>query len=191
MARNIYKKAQPHLFDRLISELEDSLYANLTWLNNVYGRCERLVKVVDGRNFYSANWYKKGNDYVLLAPDEGLGNFAFFTLSEPTNLETYYQGDNTYCKTDFNLIVWVDVRTINQYRDTEAIKEEILKVLNGKTHSRMGRFYINRIWERAENVFRDFDYEEIDNQFLMHPFAGFRFEGEMEIQTECVIPTSI
>ena len=185
-ARNIYKKAHPHLFDKLISEIEDSLFENIGWLNNIFGRCERLVKVVDGRNFYSANWYKKGNDYVLLAPDSGLGNFAFFTLNEPTDLETYYQGDNTYCRCGFSLIVWVDVRTINNERDTEAVKEEILKVLNGLTHSRFGRFYINRIWERAENVFRDYDYEEIDNQYLMHPFAGFRYEGELEIQTECL-----
>ena len=183
--KTLYKKKQPHLFDFIIGEIEDSLYEHCEWLNSIFGRCERLVKEINGRKVYTANWYKKGNDYTMIAPDEGLGNFCFFVLDEPTDLETYYEGDVTRCKIGFGMILWCDLRTVSAERNTELVKEQILQILNGKTHFRAGRMTVNRIYERDENVFREFDYDEIDNQYLMHPFAAFRFEGELIIDTLC------
>lgn len=182
----IYRKETPHLFDLVIDEIQSSLAANIEWLDTIFGRCERLVKTIEGKKYYSANWYDKKNDYILVAPDENLGNFVFFTLDEPTDLLEYSVGDNTYCKIGFSIILWCDLRTINVGRDTEDVKEQMLQTLNGLTHLRNGRFVINKIWQKAENVFESFDYDEIDNQFFMHPFAGFRFEGEFEIQTACI-----
>lgn len=182
----IYRKTNPHLFDVVIDEIQSSLAANIEWLDTIFGRCERLVKIIEGKKYYSANWYDKNNDYILVAPDEQLGNFVFFALDEPNDLDTYYQGDTTLCKIGFSIILWCDLRTINVGRDTEEVKEQMLQTLNGLTHLRNGRFYINRIWQKAENVFKDYDYDEIDNQFFMHPFAGFRFEGELEIDTLCL-----
>lgn len=187
MAR-IYRKANPHLFDVVIDEIQSSLAAHIEWLDTIFGRCERLVKIIEGKKYYSANWYDRDNDYILVAPDEQLGNFVFFALDEPTDLDTYYQGDTTLCKIGFSIILWCDLRTINIDRNTEDVKEQMLQTLNGLTHLRNGRFYINRIWQKAENVFKDYDYDEIDNQFFMHPFAGFRFEGELEIDTLCLKP---
>lgn len=184
--KTVHRKMNPHLFDVAIDDIQTALYNECSWLNNIFGRCERLVKEINGRKYYTANWYKSGNDYVLIQPDEGLGNFCFFVLDEPTDLETYYAGDVTRCNVGFSLIVWCDLRTINNNRDTEAVKEEILKILNGHTHLHSGRMVVNRIYERAENVFREFDYEEIDNQFMMQPFAAFRFDGELIVDTLCL-----
>lgn len=184
----VHRKPNPHLFDVAINEIQTALYNECAWLNNIFGRCERLVKEINGRKEFTANWYKGGNDYIWIAPDEGLGNFCFFVLDEPTDLETYFAGDVTRCNIGFSLIVWCDLRTINVGRDTEAVKEEILKILNGHVHLFAGRMTVNKIYERAENVFREFDYDEIDNQFMMHPFAAFRYEGELIIDTSCIIP---
>ena len=43
------------------------------------------------------------------------------------------------------------------------------------------------IYELAENVYRGFTLDEIDNQFLMHPFGGFRFEGVLSVNQPCNI----
>lgn len=182
----VHRKTNPHLFDVAINEIQTALYNECAWLNNIFGRCERLVKEIKGRKEFTANWYKGGNDYVLIAPDEGLGNFCFFVLDEPTDLETYYAGDVTRCNVGFSLIVWCDLRTIDAGRDTEGVKEEILKILNGHVHLFAGHMTVSKIYERAENVFREFDYDEIDNQFQMHPFAAFRFEGELIVDTLCL-----
>jgi hypothetical protein len=49
-----------------------------------------------------------------------------------------------------------------------------------------GRIILNRIYERAENIYRGYTLSEIDNQFLMHPFAGFRFDGILEFDELCL-----
>ena len=46
-------------------------------------------------------------------------------------------------------------------------------------------FVINRIYENAESIFKEYTLDEIDNQFLMQPYCGFRFTGEIEIEEEC------
>lgn len=183
--KTVYRKTNPHLFDVAIDEIQTALDNECSWLNTIFGRCERLVKEINGNKYYTANWHKQGNDYVLVAPDEGLGNFCFFTLEEPTNLDTYFAGDVTRCNVGFSLILWCDLRTINTNRNTESIKEEILQILNERTHLHSGRLSINKVYERAENVFREFDYNELDNQYNMHPFAAFRFEGELMVDTLC------
>ena len=183
--KKVYRKTNPHLFDVAINDIQTALNDECDWLNSIFGRCERLVKEINGQRYYTANWYKKANDYILIAPDEGLGNFCFFVLDEPTDLENYFAGDVTRCNIGFSLIVWCDLRTISTERGTEGVKEEILNILNGHVHLHSGRMTINKVYERAENVFRGFDYEEIDNQFNMHPFAAFRFEGELIVDTLC------
>ena len=50
-----------------------------------------------------------------------------------------------------------------------------------------GRIEINRIYELAENIYRGFSLDEVDNQFLMAPYGGFRFEGIMEVTETCII----
>lgn len=184
--KTVYRKDQPRLFDVPIDEIQTALDNECSWLNTIFGRCERLVKEINGNKYYTANWHKAGNDYIWIAPDEGLGNFCFFVLDEPTDVENYFAGDVTRCNIGFSLIVWCDLRTIASGRDTEGVKEEILKIVNGHVHLHSGRMTINKVYERAENVFRGFDYEEIDNQFMMHPFAAFRFEGELMVDTLCV-----
>lgn len=186
--KRVYRKPNPHLFDVAIDEIQTALNNECAWLNNIFGRCERLVKEINGRKEFTANWYKAKNDYILIAPDEGLGNFCFFVLDEPTDLENYFAGDVTRSTIGFSLIVWCDLRTIGEGRDTEAVKEELLQILNGRTHLRSGRMTIDKVYERAENIFREFDYDEIDNQYLMHPFAGFRIQGELIVDTLCDVP---
>lgn len=183
--KTLYRKPNPHLFDVAINEIQTALNNECLWLNSIFGRCERLVKEINGNKYYTANWYKGGNDYVLIEPDDYLGNLCFFVLDEPTNLEPYFAGDVTRCTVGFSLIVWCDLRKIGNGRDTEAVKEEIIQILNEHTHLHSGRLTMNKVYERAENVFREFDYNEIDNQFMMHPFAGFRFDGELMIDTLC------
>ena len=90
----------------------------------------------------------------------------------------------------FALIVWFDLTRVYDEaanRNTEYIKAQILRVLNGRAgwHLTGGRIVLNRIYERAENIYRGYSLSEVDNQFLMHPFAGFRFEGNLQFEELC------
>lgn len=187
MSATIHTRTNPVLVDGVIAEIQAQMAAKVEWLNNIFGRVERLVKVINGKTIYSANQYKGGNEYTLIAPDSGLGNFAFFVVDEPETLD-YYRGDRTHFTTPFSLIVWVDMRSIasGENRNTEAVKQELVRFLNDELRLRSGRFFVNKIYNRAESIFKGFTLDEIDNQFLMQPFCGWRFDGEIEFFDTCV-----
>lgn len=181
-------KPQPKLFDKLIGAMQKGLADNLPWLTHSFGKAERLIKVIKGRRYYTPNLYVGNGEYMNIEPDSDLGNYSFFVLEEPQNI-TYERGQRNIITAPYSLVVWFDLRKVEteDLRNTEAIKQNILRVLNGEIFTREGRYSVRRVYEKAEKVFEGFTLDEVDNQFLMHPFAGFRFEGEMEIEDECVL----
>ena len=117
-----------------------------------------------------------------------MGNFSFFVLDDPQKVD-WQPGIQGSYNVPFSLIVWFDMSTITDdvnNRDTEAVKAKILHILNGGFRMRYGRITINRIYERAENIYNGFSLDEVENQFLMHPYAGFRFTGEMFVEQPCL-----
>ena len=93
-------------------------------------------------------------------------------------------------RSPFSLIVWVDLRRVEKKmsmpdeRNTEYIKEQVLSVIE-TADRRKGHISISKIYQRAENVFDGFTLDEVQNQFLMSPYAGFRFQGEMIVTNDC------
>ena len=177
----------PQLIDQVIGDIQLGLANNLSWLTTAFGRAERLVKLQNGKKYYTPNVYAGGNEYTLITPDSTLGNFSFFWIDDPQIVEWVpkQQGE---IRVRYSLIFWVDMRNIyhsDSNRNKESLKAEILRVLNGKFTIRNGRITINKIYELAENIYKGFTLDEIDNQFLMHPYCGFRFEGEMTIEEPC------
>lgn len=181
------KKTKPRLFDIIIGEIQDGLAENVGWLDHIFGKAERLVKMVNGKRFYSPNIYIGNNDYMEISPDSNIGNYCFFTLDDPQKV-IYQRGDKNELKTSFSLIVWVDMRKIPDAdeRNTESVKRQILRALNGDIILREGKMTIETIYEKAENVFSGFTLDEVDNQFLMQPYCGWRFKGELLIIDTCL-----
>ena len=181
------KQTNPQLLDRVIEVIQTALADNLPWLNFAFGKAERLKKDIGGRIYYMPNIYIGKNDYAEISPDDRtIGNYAFMTVDEPQYVD-WVNGQSNSMKAYISVIVWVDMRTVEptDERNKELVKRDILRVLNGKVHLKDGTFRISRIYEKAENIFEGFTLDEIDNQFLMHPFCGWRFWGEVEITDIC------
>ena len=53
----VYKKTNPKLFDKAVSGIQDALASGLPWLDRVYGICESVVEMKNGKKFISANHY--------------------------------------------------------------------------------------------------------------------------------------
>ena len=184
----------PVMLDRVIAEIQTGLVENLPWLDVAFGRSQRLTKMMNGKriitpNVYCGGWNGHGaNDYIETSPDSKIGNFAFFEIEDPQTIDAGPWAREI--TVPFALIVWFDLTRIYDEadnRNTEYIKAQILRVLNGRAgwHLTGGRIVVNRIYERAENIYRGYSLSEIDNQFLMHPYAGFRFEGTMQFDELC------
>lgn len=186
MIERVPMRRNPQLLDRVITALQWEIADKIGWLEHVFGRAERLIKIINGKRYYTPNVYTGGNDYELIAPDSGFGNYCFFVVDEPQEID-YNLGNPNIIESPFSIIFWVDMRTLEDVdeRDTEAVKQSILRVLNGQIFLRYGTFTINRVYERAENVFSGFTLDEVDNQYLMHPFAGWRFSGKIRIKDTC------
>jgi hypothetical protein len=179
----------PYLFDKVIRELQQALKDGLPWLENSFGRVERRVTEVNERRLYVPAIYEQDGMYGVMLPDDRLGCYSFFVMHEPQEVLNRMQTE-VRTKSPFSLIVWVDMRRVEKKmrmpdeRNTEYIKEQVLSVLETAS-KRKGHISINRIYERAENVFDGFSLDEVKNQFLMSPFAGFRFYGEMIVTNDC------
>lgn len=182
------------MLDAHLGEIQQGLVDNLSWLNAAFGRSQRLTKEMNGKriitpNVYCGGWNGHGpNDYIEVSPDSKIGNFSFFEIDDPQTVDAGVFARDI--KAPFSLIFWFDLtRVYNSAvnRNTEKMKADILRILNGRTgwHLSDGRITINRIYERAENIYRGYSLSEIDNQFLMHPYGGFRFEGVLEYPEYC------
>lgn len=182
------------MLDRVLGAIQKGLVDNLNWLDAAFGRSQRLTKEMNGKriitpNVYCGGWRGHGeNDYIEVSPDSRIGNFSFFEIEEPQTLSR-----EVWARTitaPFSLIVWFDltrVYGVASNRNTEYLKAQILRVLEGRAGwvLRYGHIRLNRIYERAENIYRGYTLSEVDNQFLMHPFGGFRFEGVLEFDEHC------
>ena len=173
----VNKQNNAVLIDAAIAKIEDALAAGLGWLNTVYGRAERIVKVIDGKRYYMPAWYAGNevsgdNEYTLLVPDSRLGNYAFFTVDDPEEI-TLRRGEQSSFRLPFSLIVWCE--------------RDILRVLNNVFFPFTARMTVAQIYEKAENVFKGFTLDEAQNQYMMHPYAAWRITGELFVEDECYL----
>ena len=175
-------KTNPKLFDYAAAQIQRAL-ATRPWLDHIFGICEKLTDVKEGKRFNSANVYIGDQQYAQVMPCDELGNFSFFVLRDPQQLA---RRDSNVISGPFSLIIWYDMRTLSfptDERNREAVKAEILALLSSPHFPWLT---INRIYERPENVFADFSYEYTNNQFLMSPYAGLRIDGEMLVRVPCL-----
>ena len=179
----IYKQpARAYLFDKPIQAIQDAL-GSLTWLNHIFGRSERLVQMQNGRRVFTPNVYLGKNEYIPLLPDNTkLGNYCFFILDEP-QVVGVSMGIQNRLHAPFSLVDMRKVET-NDARNTEYVKETLLKTVRSAFH-RHGSVELSKVYQRAENVFEGYSLDEVDNQYLMQPFAGFRITGELFVDEEC------
>lgn len=181
----------PEMADAIVAEVQRGLKENIPWLDVAFGRAERIVKQIEGRTLYLPAIYTgdglNPNEYIELSPDSQIGNFSFFWMLDPQRL-SWMPKIPGVVKAPFALIFWFDLRRVYKVKDNRnimSLEAEVLRVLNGKFKITSGSLSINRIYHLAENIYREFTLTEIDNQFLMHPYAGFRFEGELVYEEPC------
>ena len=179
------------MLDRVIGEIQAGLADNIDWLDVAFGRAQRLQKMQDGRRIiypavYCGGWQGHGeNDYIEVGPDKKIGNFSYFEIDDPETIEAGPWA--RMITSPFSIIVWFDLRTIASGRNIERLKADVLWVLAGRSgwHLSQGKATVARIYEQAQNIYRGYSLDEIDNQYLMHPYGGFRIDGVLTYEDLC------
>ena len=194
-------KSDPKLFEAVVQQMQVALGDGLTWLDHVFGKAERVEqniselrqyyqKHMHDEPFYTPAVYVGGGKYERIVPDkQDWGNYAFFYMERRQDL-----GDQTRVMPYFrlngevNLVVWGDSRTIEREddRNIESIKSEILQVLGGMMiKDAVVRW--TEVYENSEEVWREYSIREAVGKLTLHPYFAFRFVGEIECYSGCVV----
>lgn len=181
----VLKPQNPSLFDIPIGEAQDILSTDIVWLTHIFGKSQKLVKLRDKRKYTYPGTFVHGSQekYIDLLPTKEYGNFCFFTVSDPQTLD-FKKNRFSSLKAEMSIIFWFDLTTISLSTDRriEAVKEEILQVLTRKLFLKTGRFTLGAISEEARSIYSEYSIDEIDTQFLMQPYCGLRFKGDILIR---------
>lgn len=175
-------KINPRLFDKAVVPIQRALGNRLAWLDHSFGIAEFLTDVKNQKKFDSANLYVGDEQYAQIMPCDEIGNFSFFILRDPQTVNRSARR----IISPISLIVWykmTDVSILPDERNREVVKAQILAVLDAMHNP---YFEMQRIYENPKNVFSDFSYDYTENQFLMHPYAGLRIDGEITATIPCI-----
>lgn len=183
----IPKPASPEFTDKVIVQLQDTLKNKLPWLDYSFGKAQRLTEIKEKRKRYYPGVHIADGRYVNVFPDQELGNFSFFTIEDPQSVDFRPHITNNV-RAKYSIIFWLNLDTVfanSPDRNTEALKAQISRILTRESFLTFGRIDVRQIYEQAENIYKGYSVEEIESQFLMQPYAGFRFEGEMMFTENC------
>lgn len=196
-------KQNPVLLDKILQDMQTSLTKKLKWLNFAFGKAYKLVEHrPDGNKFIYPAAYNGNGEYISLLPNDNLGNFSWFDIYDPQKITQVVQSLPQY---SFNgaIIFWYNLDSIYEDKSvmyTEEIKDEIIRVLTTPgIITTTGKLVINDIYERFENIYRNYSIEkiynnyaykgegiqDIDKQFFMYPYAGIRIEFTLTTRELC------
>ena len=119
------------LVDDAISTVNATLLANLPWLNNAFGKIQRMRhkdpkgKETTFPGAYVGSNANRTNDYVNVLPDQKHGNYCYWEVSDPVE----YDNINRNFSTSFNFKIsfWFDWRDIFGTSDYKAASIEEVK----------------------------------------------------------------
>ena len=191
--RNTPTLDTPVLIDQALAEIGTTLLAGLSWLDKAYGKCQRLVELGEGGQrlvspFVYVGAADQAGEYLGLFPDESVGNFCFFDMEDNESIE-WNAGITSRHIVTFGLIFWFDFREVypvnHLTRTAENVKADVLQILHTKPLT-LSAVRPAGFVDRVENIYAGFNHREIEKQFLMRPFGGFRLNGELRFDQPCI-----
>lgn len=188
MSIDIKQNSSPKLIESVIQELQTVLKDNLAWLDYAFGKSYKLVKLVNNVEYKYPAVYAGNREYLSVLPDDIVGNISFFEVHDPQEYDGAVQCGKGNLKVKIALIFWFSLETIYENTDiimSENIKNDILKLITTPGKLSRGRVTVEKVYEKAENIYSGYSLKQIQNQYLMFPHYGFRFECELLINELC------
>jgi hypothetical protein len=190
--QTIPTKDSPQLLDLLLDEMATKLGNSLSWLNNTFGKAERIIK----KDFLQRPEYqpaiytggRKNQDYVLLFPDSHLGNFCWFDVPGTQDLLIEDRRQWNRVRTTAGLIIWYNITKVypanHTTRTIENVKADVLRAVQTATYTN-GSARALSFLERIEDIYRGYSTKEIDRQFMTRPYNAFRLDLEITVRENC------
>lgn len=179
---NIPTLADPQLLDLVLLEIRTKLAAQLTWVDNAYGKARLQRTVEQGREVKVPTVYIGQKDYMELLPDQHNGNTFFFDVEDGQDIVQIGVKVWEY-KAKVGFVLWFNLRDIYpddwQESSIENVKREVVNAFQGlRLVNSVLR--IRKIWENSDNVYKGYTHKELKTQHRMHPFGTIRVDFEMK-----------
>lgn len=173
----------PKLLDASLLEIQTVLSERLPWLDFAYGKAQRLVRIVNEREEYYPGVYTGGEEHADVRPNDQIGNFSFFDVDKNQEIES--SDRRSYdIKTKAGLVFWFNYKTIYpddwEARSLDNVRFEVLEVLRTLVVQKSQVKVLGTV-EDAASMYPGYRNREVDDQFLMRPFGGFRVNLSLRV----------
>jgi hypothetical protein len=191
----IVEPETPVLTDKIISQVNQHLLSKLPWLDNLYPEAEKL-RVKDDKTpfrqrvlYYPAVFIDQ-NNYLPMYPDQGNGNFLFWLLHDNQDqILNFKPNDFQDIKQAFSIIIWYDVNSASNELGTRNIAKVQREVLNALTQvfaPDLNQLVVTNIEKEVQNIYKEFNFTNIEDQYTMHPWAAMRVNGFLYFNDNCL-----
>jgi hypothetical protein len=185
--------------DKIIQSLQDD-FSSLPWLQKSFGRAweftekqgDRVVRVPKAWQGKESSTQR--GEYINMLPNDHLQSQCFIMCAGPEEWTNFVQGMVNTKERKLKIIFWFNLEDIDANKDyifTEELKADVEKILKLNPHVKSIDSYTD---EKAEDVFEGYinsgsntlsAADDDLNQYLMHPYSGFRFNITVAYWEDC------
>lgn len=184
--------------DSVITTLQKAFTAKLPWLTKSFGKAERMYNRTGSANairetdtsldyFFPAVWVGQFKDPINMLADDNYDAYTFsFPVDSATPIDFEQNGQNRYNR-GLAVIFWFNLPKIDSaktYDFTEDLIIEIEKVIRSTPFLYNNGVEIESITDVPQDIFAEFSPELVENQRLIYPFRGCRFNLTTFYQSE-------
>jgi hypothetical protein len=173
-----------------IESIRSSLAA-LTWLEKSFGRAwEFKEKNTEDRTIsipkvFMGQTDNKEGEYLNVLPNDFLKAQSFIKMAGPEEWTQFNRYDGSMKSRKISIIFWCNLKEIDvskNYIFTDELKDQVEDILRKHPSiSSLDAYYD----ERAEDIFNGYSLEEVETQYLMYPYAGFRVDCTISYGEVC------
>lgn len=187
---------QPVNLDAFIYKAQLQLADGLPWLTRSFGRAWKMYQKRDGmgsseglgRGYAFPGVFAGKKEYFNCFPNDTLAAYSFWSprdTAEPATSSDAGSGSGQYepgikneWRQPVDLIVWFNCNKVqpgSTYPLTENLLAQVRKVLR-----RISFFTPTGVYYQPENIFEGYSMDYVQEQYLSHPYGGFRIAGDMQ-----------
>ncbi len=182
--------ANPVGIDTVIQQIQTDLKVELSWIDFSFGRAYALGHEIDGQTYTTPKCYDGQGEYVNVLPNDSMkenNRFnSFIRVAGREKVTDYYPHNNgANYERDLDVIFWGNLSNTDPSKDyifTEELKNQVLKVFQENSAIRSVNEYFD---EDPQEIFKGYDLLGTSQRYLMHPYAGFRFNLTVNYSYPC------
>lgn len=176
--------ASPSALDSVIQSIQEEL-AGLTWLQKCFGRAWTFRELDDkGATITIPKVYSGAGEYLNVLPNDHLQAQAFFATRGPETWPSYTPASQNPKQRPLKIIFWFNLQAIDKdkgYPFTEELKGDVERILRAHPAIVSIDAFAD---DQVEQVFEGYTLAA-NSQYLMYPYAGFRFDVTVGYWEEC------